>query len=47
MKTKKCQNCWLPTLTDFKVTYCTKCKKLLCVSCQEDGHECKEVESDK
>lgn len=35
-----CRNCGLPTITDFQTVYCKKCKKLLCVTCREDGHDC-------
>lgn len=36
---RACGICGLLTITTYDQTYCVKCRKLLCVTCQEDGHD--------
>lgn len=35
-----CENCSFSTFIKFGLTICDRCKKLLCVTCQEKGHYC-------
>lgn len=38
-----CDICSRPTIVTLRKTFCEKCKALLCATCQELGHTCREL----